>query len=69
MTDKTVTLSDQEWQQLVGILAQATGYVTLNKLVGQLQAQDAPVPAPALKPGDGLDPDPPAELIRRVPRA
>lgn len=42
MADKTVTMSDQEWQQLVAILANATGYLTFQKLVGQLQAQDGP---------------------------
>lgn len=64
MADKTVTLSDQDWQQLTAIIANATGYLAFQRLVQQLQAQDAP------RRGDGLDPDP-AELpasLRRVPR-
>lgn len=60
MPDKTVTLSDQEWQQLVAILANATGYLTFQKLVGQLQAQDRPPPVR----GDGLDHDLPESLRR-----
>lgn len=71
MADKTVTLSDQEWQQLVAILANATGYLTFQKLVGQLQAQDMPrgdVPKGDVIRGDGRDLDLP-ESLRRVPRA
>ena len=58
--DQTVTLSDQEWGQLVAIIANATGYATFNKLVQQLQAQSQP-----MVPGDGIDQEPP---VRRVPR-
>lgn len=61
MADKTVTLADQEWQQLVAILANATGYLTFQKLVGQLQAQDRP---PSFK-GDGGD-LPLPESLRRM---
>lgn len=66
MPDKTVTLSDSDWQQLTAIIANATGYLAFQRLVQQLQAQDRP---PSVK-GDGLDPEPdelPASL-RRVPR-
>lgn len=59
MSEKTVTLDAQEWQQLVAILANATGYLALNKLVQQLQAQDGAV----VVKGDGLDPDPPADQL------
>ena len=40
MAEKTVTLDDQEWQQLVAIIANATGYLTFQKLVTQLQQQN-----------------------------
>lgn len=66
MADKTVTLSDQDWQQLTAIIANATGYLAFQRLVSQLQEQDRRGPAK----GDGLDPDPvelPASL-RRPPR-
>lgn len=56
MPDKTVTLSDQDWQQLTAIIANATGYLAFQRLVSQLQAQEA-VEARPVK-GDGLDPDP-----------
>lgn len=52
MADKTVTLSDQDWQQLVAVIANAIGYVPFQKLVSQLQAQDG-------SKGDGLDHEPP----------
>ena len=62
MPNKTVTLSDQDWQQLTAIIANATGYLAFQRLVSQLQAQD--------RKGDGLDPDPAAQEVaaRRVPR-
>lgn len=66
MADKTVTLSDQDWQQLTAIIANATGYLAFQRLVSQLQAQDGPRPVK----GDGLDLDPMAQEVaaRRVPR-
>lgn len=60
MPDKTVTLADAEWQQLLAIIANATGYVTFQKLVQQLQAQDG---LPPVK-GDGQSRDLPEELRR-----
>lgn len=62
MPDKTVTLSDQDWQQLTAIIANATGYLAFQRLVQQLQAQD--------RKGDGLDLDPVQQEVaaRRVPR-
>lgn len=65
MPDKTVTLDDQEWQQLVAIIANATGFMTFQKLLGQLQAQDGTQPdvGSAVVKGDGLDPDPPADQL------
>lgn len=71
MADQTVVLTDQEWGQLVAIIAQATGYATFQKLVTQLQAQSPQAGLgnlPVSQSGDGLDydPEPPA---RRVPRA
>lgn len=71
MADKTVILSDPEWQQLIAIIANATGYMTFQKLVQQLQAQDMPrgdVPRGDVPKGDGRDLDLP-ESLRRVPRA
>lgn len=69
MPDKTVTLDDAEWQQLVAIIANATGFMTFQKLLQQLQAQGG---RPVV-PGDGLDPDPPADQLalggRRVREA
>lgn len=59
MPDKTVTLSDQDWQQLTAIIANATGYLAFQRLVAQLQAQDV---RPVVK-GDGLDPDPPSRAV------
>lgn len=70
MPDKTVTLSDQDWQQLTAIIANATGYLAFQRLVQQLQAQDGPRPVK----GDGLDLDPQRDALaqevaaRRVPR-
>lgn len=61
MADKTVTLSEQDWQQLTAIIANATGYLAFQRLVQQLQAQDVPA-----QKGDGLDRDLPE---RRVPGA
>ena len=37
---KTVTLEDQEWTQLVAIIANATGFQTVSKLFNQLAAQE-----------------------------
>lgn len=65
MPEKTVTLADPEWQQLVAIIANATGFVTFQKLLQQLQAQDGA----SLVPGDGLDPDPPELPLGRRARA
>lgn len=59
MADKTVTLAEQEWQQLVAIIANGIGYVPFQKLVQQLQAQGAQSDGRSVVPGDGLDPDPP----------
>lgn len=64
--DKTVTLTDPEWQQLVAILANATGYLVLNKLIGQLQAQEPEVVPPK---GDGLDQSGELPLSSRAARA
>lgn len=69
MADKTVTLAESEWQQLVAILANATGYMTFQKLLNQLQRPNG-------TPSDGAefertlsdDPDLPASL-RRASRA
>lgn len=58
--DKTVTLADQEWQQIMAVLANATGFLTLQKMLGQLQAQDAPP-----QKGNGPDLSP---ALRQVPR-
>ena len=76
---QTVTLEAQEWQQLVAIIAQSTGYLTVQKLFSQLQDQQAAQegvnqftglqPGDLQRPsGDGLDLDPPAQHSRRVPR-
>ena len=66
MPDKTVTLSDQDWQQLTAIIANATGYLAFQRLVQQLQAQDSQ----PMRKGDGLDLDPVQQEVaaRRVPR-
>lgn len=69
MAEKTVTLTDAEWQQLVAIIANATGWPTVNKVFTQLQAQDqtvGPNPYDGLIKPNGLDEDTPH---RRVPRA
>ena len=72
MADQTVTLTDAEWNQLTAILANATGYLVLTKLFNQLQAQTgmtgASLAAQQAMPGDGLDLEPPAQPVRRVPR-
>ena len=70
MADQTVTLTDQEWNQLTAILANATGYLVLTKLFNQLQSQQqAPADWPAqVQKADGLDLEPPAQPVRRVPR-
>lgn len=68
--EQTVVLKKNEWQQLVAILANATGWLTVNKLFQQLQTQDPGVMPPGFSPpGDGVDSD--AEVLmhqRRVPR-
>lgn len=70
MPDKTVTLDDGEWQQLVAIIANATGFMTFQKLLGQLQAQDgAGRDVGSVVKGDGLDPDPPELPLRNRVRA
>lgn len=69
MPDKTVTLSDQDWQQLTAIIANATGYLAFQRLVSQLQAQEGPQPLKDPLKGDGLDPEPSEAMMRRVPRA
>lgn len=63
MPDKTVTLSDADWQQLTAIIANATGYLAFQRLVTQLQAQDVG----SVVKGDGLDPDPPGEQSGQLP--
>ena len=74
--DQTVTLSRQEWQQLVAVLANATGYVVMNKMFAQLQQQTDQAISPnevaarsmgQMPSGDGLDLDAPV-AHRRVPR-
>ena len=68
LPDQTVTLTDQEWNQLTAILANATGYLVLTKLFNQLQAQAAPTDFPSPQKGDGLDLDLEQTRQRRVPR-
>lgn len=63
MADKTVTLSEADWQQLTAIIANATGYLAFQRLVQQLQAQDEAAHERGLVKGDGLDPDPPADQL------
>ena len=77
---KTITLEDAEWQAIVAIIANATGFQTVSKLFNQLAAQepqqtpwqpgdgpgDLARDTPSSMRGDGFDPDPPP---RRVPRA
>ena len=77
---KTVTMEDQEWTQLVAIIANATGFQTVSKLFNQLAAQEPQQTpwqpgddpgqlareVPSSMRGDGFDPDPPP---RRAPRA
>ena len=68
MPDQTVTLTEQEWQQLTAILANATGFLVLSKLFNQLQAQSpgaASQEFPAPQRGDGLDLEPPAQTQPR----
>ena len=65
--EQTVTLTTQEWAQLVSIIANGTGYLTIQKLFQQLQAQTPQsqvVPQGMTQPGDGLDLAPP-EHVRR----
>lgn len=68
MADKTVTLSESEWQQLVAILANATGYMTFQKLLNQLQRLNGSDGAEFPERTLSDDPDLPASL-RRASRA
>ena len=60
---KTVTLEEHEWQQLVAILAQSTGYLAMQKLFQQLQPPGEASQVPVA--GDGLDFDPPHRRQRQ----
>lgn len=70
MPDKTVTLSDQDWQQLVAVIANAIGYVPFQRLVSQLQAQEGRQDGKGMPvKGDGLDLDPEPPELPLPPRA